>query len=292
LDLDYVDKLLGEKISPQASKKILISLGFAIKGSGKKLIVTIPTFRIDATTQEDLIEEIGRVYGYAKITSEPPLVHVKSPVSNEKRIFQRELKNILAAQGFDEVYNYSFYSRKDAGLAELGTIKHVELQNPAKPDQTLMRVSLIPNMLKNIAENLKNFREFQLFEIGRVFWPDGEVLPEEKTFLVGAIVLEKKNAKLEKQDKRHVSGFYELKSHVDQLMERIGIDNHYYDTFNGSPIETPLSLWHQSRSAEIKIEGHDKTVGYMGEINPFVLAQFDIHTRVAMFEFEMEKLQK
>jgi len=203
LDLDYVDKLLGEKIPMQASKKILTSLGFTIKGSGKKLTITVPTFRIDATTQEDLIEEIGRIYGYDKVEPTAPLVQVKSPVLNEKRMFQRELKNILVAQGFDEVYNYSFYSQKDAGLAELGSIKHLELQNPANPDQALMRVSLIPNMLKNIAENLKNFREFHLFEIGRTYQVNSGALPEEKTMLVGAVVLEKKSAKQQAQDKRH-----------------------------------------------------------------------------------------
>jgi len=292
LDLDYVDKLLGEKIPAQAVKKILTSLGFGIKGSGKKLTVTVPTFRIDATTQEDLIEEIGRIYGYDKVKPSAPLVQVKSPVINEKRAFGRQLKNILVAQGFNEVYNYSFYSQKDAGLAELGAIKHLELQNPANPDQALMRVSLIPNMLKNIAENLKNFREFHLFEIGRTYHVNDGALPEEKTILVGAVMLEKKSAKQQAQDKRHESSFYELKSHVDQMMERIGIDDYYFDTFNGSPLETPLSLWHQSRSAEIKIENHEKAVGYMGEINPLVLSQFGIGTRVAMFEFDVDRLNE
>jgi phenylalanyl-tRNA synthetase beta chain len=126
--------------------------------------------------------------------------------------------------------------------------------------------------------------------MGHVYWPNGGVLPEEKTMLVGALVLEKKSAKLEKQDKRFASSFYELKGHVDQLMERIGIDDFYYDTFKGGPIETSLSLWHGSRSAEIKIEGDEKTVGYMGEINPLVLAKFDIHTRVVMFEFDLDRL--
>jgi len=290
LDLEYVNKLLGEKVAPNKVIEILKSLDMAVSKKGKFVEAKIPTFRLDLRTQEDLIEEIGRVYGYEKIKPEAPLVPISPAPINEERVFARDLKNILAAQGFSEVYNYSFYSQRDAGLAQLGSIKHLELANPINPDQALARISLIPNILKNIRENLKNFREFHIFEIGNVYWPNSTVLPEEKEMLVGAIVLEKKSAKEEKQDKRHESSFFEIKSAIDGMMAQIGITDHYYDNFNGSPIETPKSLWHESRSAEIKIEGNEETVGFAGEINPFVLAQFDIHTRVVMFEFDMQKL--
>jgi phenylalanyl-tRNA synthetase beta chain len=290
LDLEYANKLLGEKVAPNKVIEILQSLDMAVSKKGKFVEAKIPTFRLDLKTQEDLIEEIGRVYGYEKIKPEAPLVPISPAPVNEQRIFTRSLKNILAALGFSEVYNYSFYSQRDAGLAQLGSIKHLELANPINPDQALARISLIPNILKNIRENLKNFREFHIFEIGHVYWPNSTVLPEEKEMLVGAIVLEKKSAQEEKQDKRHQSSFFEIKSAIDGMMAQIGITDHYYDNFNGSPIETPKSLWHESRSAEIKIEGSEETVGFAGEINPFVLAQFDIHTRVVMFEFDMQKL--
>lgn len=324
LDLDQVDKLLGVRVPAGVVKKILTSLELKPVSSGKKITVTIPTFRIDLKTQEDLIEEIGRIYGYEKIKPAAPLIRLHAAKVNEKRIFARLVKDSLVSQGFSEVYNYSFYSQRDAGLAQLGSIRHLELENPANSDQALLRTSLIPNILKNVRENLKNFREFQIFEMGKVYWParkatveqiaqeieekevknsfgkmkkniaasklDDTALPEEKEMLVGALVLEKKSAKDEKQDKRHESGFFAAKSFIDGLFSRIGIADHYYDNFNNSPTDTPKSLWHESRSAEIKIEGRGDAVGYMGEINPLVLAQFDIHTRIVMFEFDMGKL--
>ena len=290
LEITYIDKLLGVKVPLAASKKILASLGIKVAVKKDIIVAEIPTFRIDLKSQEDLIEEIGRIYGYDKIENIPPTVPVKGTVQNESRVFERAVKSLLIGQGFSEVYNYSFYSLRDAGLAELGFIKHLELEMPMNPDQSQLRISLIPNLLKNVRENLKNYGEFNIFEIGKVYWPNGGILPQEKTMLVGAMVLAKKSAKKEKQDLRHESNFFEVKAVVDNILAQLGITDHYYDNFNGSPIETPRSLWHESRSAEIKIEGKEKSIGFMGEINPFALVQFDIHTRVVMFEFDMEKL--
>jgi phenylalanyl-tRNA synthetase beta chain len=292
LQMEYVNKLLGENIPVASAKKILKSLGFLAKGNEKELVVEVPTFRLDALAQEDLTEEIGRIYGYEKIRPIAPLVTVASPKINEKRNFERNLKNILATQGFSEVLGYAFYGQREANLSQLGSIKHLELLSPLTPEHSLLRVSLIPNILKNVAENLKREKNFQIFEIGRVFWPDGGVLPEEKAMLLGAVALDLKDKKESLQDKRHQSPFFAAKALVDDLMIQLGITDHYYDSFNGSPIETPRSLWHEGRSAEIKFQGHEKAVGYIGEINPFTLANFGIQTRIAMFELDLEQLRK
>jgi phenylalanyl-tRNA synthetase beta chain len=290
LELKYVDKLLGVPVPSKISQKILESLGVKVKVKKELIIAEIPTFRIDLKSQEDLIEEIGRLYGYEKIENIAPTVPVTGTKQNQGRIFERAMKNLLVGQGFSEVYNYSFYSLRDANLAELGFIKHLELEMPMSPEQSQLRISLIPNILKNVRENLKNYNEFNIFEIGKVYWPNGEILPEEKTMLVGAMALAKKSVKKEKQDLRSQSNFFEAKALVDNILLQLGIKDHYYDDFNGVPIETPKSLWHQSRSAEIKILGSEKSVGFMGEINPFVLSSFDINTRIVMFEFDMERL--
>ncbi len=293
LDLEYVNKLLGENIPAKTIIRILSSLDiktqFGSSTSNWKLSFQIPTFRLDLRTQEDLIEEIGRIYGYEKIRPLVPVAPIKAAPVNEQRIFERIIRRILVGSGFSEVYNYSFYSTYDAGLAQLGTIKHLELENPMNSNQQLMRVSLIPNILKNVRENLKYYREFQIFEIGRVYWPDKEVLPEEKRMLVGVIVLETKE---KREEIKRAKSFYETKGCADVLLKRIGIADYYYNTFDATPSDTPVSLWHQGRSAEIKIEEEGKSIGFIGEINPMVLVNFDIHERVAMFEFDLENLQK
>jgi len=288
LDLAYLNRLLGEDISPKIVKKILENLELRVTSHESRVEAEIPTFRIDLKTQEDLIEEIGRIYGYEKIKPRPPLAPVKPAKANDQKMFEREVKNILAGGGFSEVCNYSFYGVKDAGLAGLGAVKHLELENPMNPNQALMRISLIPNLLKNIRDNLRNYKEFNIFEVGRVYWPNSEVLPEERTMLAGAVVANSSK----KGEDSGAESFYLAKGYVDHLLSRLGVMGQYYDDFNSSPLETFRTLWHESRSAEIKIEGREKAVGYLGEINPFVSAQFGIRQRVAMFEFDMGELKK
>jgi phenylalanyl-tRNA synthetase beta chain len=290
LDMAYVASLLGEKIPAAVAKKILISLGFGVNGNEKELTVEVPTFRLDALTQEDLIEEIGRIYGYEKIKPMPLLVPVTPPKINEKRSFERGLKAVMASQGFSEVLNYAFYGKDDVMVSKLESAEHLELELPLTPEHTVIRTSLIPNFLKNVAENLKREKGLQIFELGRVFIAGEKNLPQEKTILLGGLVFEKKSAKAEKMDKRHESGFFEAKGIVDSVLMQLGIVDHYYDDFNIDLPENSNSLWHPTRSAEIKIEGSEKIIGILGEINPIILEQFGINTRVVMFEFDSEKL--
>lgn len=299
LDLNYVNKLLGEKIAENIAIKILKSLEIGvIKSSDHKVICAIPTFRLDLKTQEDLIEEIGRIYGYEKIKSAAPLSIVQPAKVNEQRRFERMVKNILVGVGFSEVYNYSFYSQKDVEAAGLSNTEHLELENPMNPDQAFLRVSLIPGILKNVRENLKYFKELEIFEVGRVYFPSRETLPNEKNMLVGAVVAD---------ESKKGDNFYQAKGYVDLLLKKLGIQDYYFDesrTKNLHPRsllvrdefknqgETFPEVWHKTRCAEINLEGSDETIGYVGEINPAVLENFGISKRAALFEINLEKLQK
>ncbi len=293
LDLDYMDRLLGTVVPRDKAKNILESLGMRAKKSGKNiLIVEIPTFRIDALTQEDLIDDIGRIYGYDKVPVIAPMVSVQAARANENRIFEREVKKILVGREFSEVYNYSFYGAEDARRARLAKMVHLELENPMNPEQALMRVSLIPAILKNVRENLKYHKDLHIFEIGRIYPDKGATLPEEKTMLTGAVVPLKKTAKELKQDKRHTSVFYEAKGYAQFLLERLGIDDFYFDTFDAKSLDLTDSLWHDGRTAAIKIEGSGQVVGFVGEVDSAVAAGFGIEEKVGIFEFDMAALQE
>lgn len=282
LDSNYVNSLLGEKIPKAKAVNILESLGIKIS---KNLECTIPTRRLDLRDQENLIEEIGRIYGYGKIRPQAPHIKLAYPQANEKRLFERNVKEILAGVGFDEIYSYCFYSARDVELAQLGPMEHLELQNPMNPEQALMRVSLAPGILKNIRENLKNFNELHIFEIGKAYLASKNVLPEEKRMLVGAVVLENDSVK-------KAESFFQAKGFLDILLERLGMDDWYYDEFDVSSRETMNLLWHGGRVAELRTEEGNSEFGIIGEINPLVLADFDIHKRVAMFEIDLDKMQK
>ena len=277
LDLDYANSLLGENISVKAVAKILASLGFKVSGNEKVKTVEVPTFRIDARTQEDLIEEIGRVWGYEKIEARPLVEAIEPAKVNEQVFFERRIKDILAGLGFDEVYNYSFYSRRDAENCGFIDIKHYELANPMNPEQELVRVNLVPNILKNVRENLKHFEKFNIFEIGRVYYPDNNKVEEKRTLAMAAVLNNDKNA----------DAFYDIKGVLEDLLENFGVAGGRAT----STMDVPRPrLAHPGRCAEITIGGEN--IGMIAEINPRVLAQYKIKNRVAMVELDLKKLLK
>jgi phenylalanyl-tRNA synthetase beta chain len=216
LDLDYVENLLGENVSVKDVTRILNFLGMETKSKkAKTLEVTIPTFRIDLKTPEDLIEEIGRIWGYEKIEARPMIAPVLSADKNEILFFERRVGEVVVGLGFSEMYNYSFYSNEDADHCGLAEIKHFSLANPMNPDQELVRLNLVPNVLKNIKLNLKNFPEFAIFEIGRVYFPNnGKV--EEKRMLMLTEVLEKDD---------DAKTFFALKGTVESMLKNLGVSN-------------------------------------------------------------------
>ena len=274
LDLNYVKNLLGENVPRDAILKIFNLLELKTSGKGDIITVEIPTYRIDLKTQENLIEEVGRIWGYDRIKTRPQTEAVISADMNEALNFEKQIKNKISSLGFDEMYNYSFYSQADADACGLGRIAHLELKNPMNPNQKYIRISLAPNILKNIHENLKNFESFKIFEIGKAYLPV-KTLPDEKRMLVMAEVLE--------QDKR-ADTFYRLKGVVEDFLENLGVSKIEF-----LAASKKNSFWHPARTAEIKIG--NQSVGQIGEINPLVLSRFKIDKRVAIAEFDLEKLR-
>lgn len=286
LDNSSVEKLLGIAIAPARVKMILSHLGFGVrstKRSGATIFsVTVPTFRRDVLCTEDLIEEIARVYGYEQIPSVAPHEPITHAQRNDRRHFERATKTVLAGLGFSEAYTYSFYGVRDAERAQIGAIEHCMLENPMNPDQQIMRVSLIPNLLKIIAKNVRQTDRVAIFEVGPAYLPRGKKkLPDERPMIVGALTA-KGGSKGEL--------FYELKGVVDELMARTGAGEWFYDDHDVSPQKTLMTLWHGARSAEIKVDHAE--VGIIGEINPLVLTNFDIHQRVAVFEIDLAMMQE
>ena len=304
LDLEYVNSLLGEIIPKKEIIRILNLLGIGTTIQPYKVVCIVPTFRVDLKTQEDLIEEIGRIWGYEKIEPRPLVEPIIPAKINEVLSFERRLGEISVGFGFDEMYNYSFYSEIDAKNCALDNVKHFELSSPMNPDQKYVRVSLIPNILKNIKTNLKNFESLNIFEIGKVYLCHPELVSgsgfrnefrmtgtEEKRMFVMAQVLEKDPvnfAEAKHGASKNAETFYSIKGATENLLEKISVDENSI-SFN----EVKLSknhLAHAGRSAEILVDG--EKIGMIGEINPLVLGKYKIGKRVAVCELDTEKLLK
>jgi len=270
LETNYANKLLGENIPVTKMKSILENLGLDAKGSGRLLHCEIPTRRIDLKTQEDLIEEIGRIYGYENIKEQALVAEVKTPPQNDKRDFENKLRDILVGLGFSEVMNYSFYGADDISKCGLGEDSHVEVANPLSSEQQYMRRSLIPNMLKNIELNLKHFGQVEIFEIGKKFRKkDGNI--SEIGILNGMLANDSKIP------------FLELKGNLEALLNNLGLRNIKFEA-----IEPEYAVWNPARVARVFIG--NKKIGKIGEINPQVLKKYGIKKRVASFGLKIDNL--
>lgn len=189
LDKDRVNRYLGTQIDHSEMQKILESLEFKVEDKKDKFIVTVPTFRAtkDVTEEVDLIEEIGRIYGYEEIEAKLPILPVQMPIANLSRRREHQARSILTKYGASEVSNYSFYSKKDLKNCLLDETKHLKLKNFLSEDQTHMRISMLPHILKNIETNVNNFDQLQIFELGRTYTEIGEYFPAEETKIAIAV---------------------------------------------------------------------------------------------------------
>jgi len=279
LDLNYLKKLLGVKIGEKEAKEILNRLCFRVKNRGVGFLeVETPTRRLDISSPEDLIEEIGRIYGYQNIPLIFPQAALIPPERNQEIFWEREIKKILKEKGFSETYNYSFIGEKEKGLFGWKGDKIIELENPISSYNKYLRPSLIPNLLKDIKENLKFFPEVKIFELGKIFFKKRKI--SERKMLSAALIRKGIGD----------SGFYELKGVVDSLLNGLGISDIWYDDYQPTPEESSLNIWHSGKRAEIKSEGRE--IGFLGEIHPLVSEEMGIKEKIFVFDINFEKLLK
>ena len=274
LDLNYTQSLLGVKIPVSKIKNILKKLGFNIlESSDSQFLISVPTFRLDVEIAEDIIEEVGRIYGYENIESSFPIGALIPPKRNFDVFWKNKIKDILKEAGFSELYNYSFVSKKQGTMFGYDVSNMLELENPLSDNYQYLRPSLVPNILKVFKENQKNFKNIKIFELGNIFLKKRKT--EEKRMLTGAI---------------SGDSFYEMKGIVDTLLNKLGISDIWYDEYKSTPEDSKESIWHPKKIAEIKV-GQDE-IGFLGEISSSILEELKIESKVVVFDFDFEKLRK
>ena len=247
LPLDWLQMKLGREIETAEVVDILTRLQFGVIQNVDSLTVKVPSWRAtkDVSMKEDLVEEVGRMIGYDSITPRPPLVPAFVPPDDPQRIFLRRVRTLAAARGFTEVSNYSFVSNEEAAKFGFDAAAHVRVTNPIASDQSLLRVSLIPGLARNIHENSKHFDSFRLFEIGREIHPNGKELPHEIVHF-GAVQYHKHDG---------APGLFELKSLAESLMSGMLVQP-----------ATPRIFEHPSRTFELL--WHGSLVGRLFEMHP------------------------
>ena len=267
--LPRVNAMLGTALTADAVTQHLESIGFRTSGAGDGLLeVEIPSWRPDSATEIDVIEEVARLYGYMRIQKTVP----RSPQAGGLTRFQRDrrlIRQIVAGAGPSEGWTTTFVSPSSVTRCQLRVEDCVVVTNPLVADENLLRPSLLPGLVASIAYN-ESHRELGawLFEIGKVFTRpvDGQQLPDEREVL--AVALAGADAS---------EAITVWQSLVDGLL-----------LAHADVVSATRPGLHPTRSAAIAVG--DQRVGWLGEVDPAVLAAFDISERVAWLEVDLELL--
>jgi phenylalanyl-tRNA synthetase beta chain len=210
--MSWLVRKLGKSVRSNEVRDILERLAFGVSEHGAHTFsVTVPSWRAtkDVSVKDDLVEEVGRMIGYDSIEPKPPAVLTTVPPANAERAFHAQVRAVFADQGFTEVYNYSFVAEADARAFGMEPADHVTVANPIAPNQSLLRMSLLPELRSNVLENSKHFDAFRLFEIGREIHKQPQGLPREIPHLAAAIY---------RKDGDGAAGLFELKRAAQCLM--------------------------------------------------------------------------
>lgn len=274
---ERVKSLIGIEPKDKEIKDIFASLGFEVKGSGKKWQVKIPSFRFDIEQEADLVEEIARIYGYDKIPATPMpkdnIIAILTP-SQQKVV---DVRNTLSARGMTETVTFSFISSKQAGL--FGAANDNVLANPISSDLDAMRPSIIPSLLEALQKNeARGYNSLVLFEVGPIFAKasiDGQQICAAGVRSGDAV---EKNVH---GDAREVDLF-------DAKADAFAALAHYIDPTKLTITRDVPAWYHPGKSGALLLG--KQVLGYFGELHPSIVSKFDIESgAVAAFEIFPQK---
>lgn len=281
VDMNRVRSKIGAAVSTEQAEEILEKLEFKIlKKDGEKLTVEIPSFRAtkDIEIEEDLTEEVARMFGYENVKPVLPESPIKLPTENNERKLKHRAREILSkGLGMNEVYNYSFYSLKDIQKSLIPEELHIKVDNYLSEKQTHMRVSMVPGMLHNVELNLKNFDTFDIYEIGRTYVDLQEYFPLEEKKICGVTV---------RTRKRKLEAFYESKGLVEKLLSFFQVQG--MELRKG---ESLAPYAHPNRYAGYYLKKDGTELARVFELHPLVAKNYNLEkVDIGIFEVNFTQL--
>lgn len=273
-----VAKVLGVALGAEQIAAIFTRLGLAFEQNDAGFVVSAPSFRFDIAIEEDLIEEIARVYGYDNIPAEAPLAAQTMLPQPEGLRVRSDVRRLLAGRDFQEIVSYAFVEEKwERDFA--GNADAIRLLNPIASQMSVMRSTLIGGLVDTLAANLnRKHSRVRVFEIARVFrkQADGSVQqPEVIAGLAhGSRVDEQWGNKAERVD------FYDIKADVEALLApRVAAFR-----------KAAHPAFHPGRCAEVLLDG--EVVGVLGELHPQWVQAYGLGNAPVLFELAVEAVEQ
>lgn len=269
---DIVETYINTKLSQKQIASFLKPLGFSVSFSKNSFTATPPSWRIeDIESEEDIVEEIARLYGYHNI---PPVLpnHAPPYVKRDPSLEQEEtIKTYLRDWGYTELLTYSMISADLMNLFHLNTSKSYKITNPLSKDWVYMRPSLIPSLLAGVKQNLARTDQIKFFEMSPVYLYRPGDLPDEHMRLVIALAGTNYENQL----------FFECKGIVEALFSLLGISH--------SPsMNSGEEIFPYKKSKKLIYSEY----GAVGEISESLLSQLSIHTPVVIADLSIRIMLK
>jgi phenylalanyl-tRNA synthetase beta chain len=273
------ESLLGIDVPFDRMVESLRLLGFAVEPyrDTEELLAVAPSYRVDVSIEEDLVEEVGRAIGYDTIPSTlPDWSGSGDYLPGESR--RRAVRSALVGLGFDEAISLSFVERAldDTFGGETGA---TDLLNPVLDHKPRMRRSLLPGLVEAFETNAKHgTRSVRLFEIGKRFVPGGDARPEERETL--GLLMSGSVYEDDHRSRREVD-FYDLKGAIEEILERLRIDSFTFD-------RAGVEYLHRGQAASVVRDG--QVLGAFGRIDPDLEGRRKLKQPVFVAEIELDRV--
>jgi len=282
---EKINRILGTDLPNANMLAIMQNLGIPVKEKDGGFTVSPPAHRRDLKRENDIAEEIARIYGYNNIPTTGPRSRLTSGLLNRRAICLNIIREAMRKAGFSEVVNYSFMNTSSLDLLAIPEAdtrrKTISICNPLSQDQAFLRTTLAPSLVANLVYNLdRGMREIEVFEIARIFESKGEILPKEEVRLGGIFYRDRLPSLWSEQ----AHPFYIVKGALESMFREINISDVQFFP-SGEP------FLHKGQSADIQISGI--RTGYLGLLAPEIVEKLGLKKQkpeIVLFELNLDEL--
>ncbi|MCC3701368.1 phenylalanine--tRNA ligase subunit beta [Rouxiella badensis] len=279
---EKLDRLIGHHVEDAQVTDILKRLGCQVEVQAESWVAVAPSWRFDMQIEEDLVEEVARVYGYNNIPDVPVKANLEMTQHREADLSLKRVKNLLVDRGFQEAITYSFVDPKVQQWLHPGE-EALILPNPISVEMSAMRLSLWTGLLTSVVYNQNRQQSrVRLFESGLRFVPDSEAyLGIRQDLMLSGVISGNRNEEHWDLARQSVD-YYDLKGDLEAILELTGkLDQIQFKA------EVNPAL-HPGQSAAIYL--HGERIGFIGVVHPELERKLDLNGRTVVFEMEWNKL--
>ena len=277
-----IDRIIGYTIETQKITDILVRLGCEVEYQDDTWIIKSPSWRFDLQIEEDLVEEVARIYGYNNIPNANMKIESVMQPKLESIISLRRIKDLLVDRGYQEAVTYSFVDPKVQHILHPNE-PAITLPNPISSEMSVMRLSLWSGLLDAVLYNQNRQQSrLRLFETGLRFIPDEKCeFGVRQEFMLSGIITGNLYEDHWQLPKKSVD-FYDLKGDLEAIFSLLGCDEQVQ--FNRSE----LSALHPGQSAVINL--NDEVIGYFGVLHPEIEKKLSLNSKTLVFEINLAKI--